>query len=75
MTNIFISKWHGDRETVEKIHVFEINGYDEYVKFTELTDKEKLNYVKIENKANRQFQFYCTNYYAVVCERKLRKDV
>ena len=76
MRNIFSSKWYGDNNYIERIHVFEFDNEEEYFNFQGLIDDEMLKYLKIERKTGYSYRFYShSKYHMVMYEIKLRKEI
>lgn len=76
MRNIFTSKWHGDGESIECVHVYEFDNSDEFWDFESMTFDEKCELFDVyETNAAPggvyyRYDFYNTTYHVVMFETK-----
>lgn len=79
MTNIFKSKWHGDGESIERIHVYEFDNSNEFWEFEAMTHKEKCDYFDVFDEFGYEvmpgavyytYDFYHTTKHIVMFETK-----
>ena len=79
MKNIFTSKWHGDGESIERVHVYAFDNSDEFWEFESMTHKERCDcfnvfdefgYSVMPGAVYYTYDFFNTTKHVVMCETK-----